>query len=113
MYFYDGNTLILTVEEPDCSGGILMRLKGQLRSETAHFIQSELEAFTTAGNGINVWIDCKEVTFACPSFYIALLNAQHTIDYFRKGQLVLRNIPDPIYQEMDDEGLTELLMIED
>lgn len=111
MLFYDGDALILTVDELDFNGGILMTLKGQLRSDTAHFIQNELDAFTTVG--MKVWLDFKDVTFAAPSFLGALLNAQQLVDFFRKGEIILKNIPDPVYREMDETGLTELLMIED
>lgn len=111
MFFYDGDVLILTVDELDYNGGIQMVLKGQLRSDTAHFIQNELDAFTTVG--MQVWLDFKEVSFAAPSFLNALLNAQQLVDFFRKGKIILKNIPDPIYQEMDETGMTELLMIEE
>lgn len=111
MFFYDGNALILTVDELDFNGGIQMVLKGQLRSDTAHFIQNELDAFTTVG--MKVWLNFKEVTFAAPSFLSALLNAQQLVDFFRKGEIILQNIPDAIYAEMDETGMTELLMIED
>lgn len=110
MFFYDGDALILTVHELDYNDGIRMVLNGQLRSDTAHFIQNELDAFTTVG--MKVWLDFKEVTFAAPSFLSALLNAQQLVDFFRKGEIILNNIPDPIYQEMDETGMTELLMIE-
>ena len=111
MFFYDDNTLILTVDELDHNGGILMALKGQLRSDTAHFIENELDAFTTVG--VKVWLDFKEVTFVAASFLAALLNAQQLVDFFRKGEIILKNIPDPIYQAMDETGMTELLMIEE
>lgn len=111
MNFYDADTLILTVEEVDYNGGILMAMKGQLRSDTAHFIQNELDAFTTVG--VKVWLDFQKITFVAPSFLGALLNAQQLIDFFRKGEVILRNIPDFVYHEMDKTGITELLMIED
>lgn len=111
MTFYDGDALILTVEELDCSDGVLMTLKGQLRSDIAHFIQNELDAFTSIG--VRVWLDFKEVTFVAPSFLAALLNAQQLVDFFRKGEITIKNIPNAIYQEMDETGITELLMIEE
>lgn len=110
MFFYDGNALILTVDELDFKGGIQMVFKGHLRSDTAHFIQNELDAFTTVG--MKVWLDFKGVTFVAPSFLNALLNAQQLVDFFRKGEIVLQNIPGVIYEEMDETGMTELLMIE-
>lgn len=111
MFFYDGDRLILTVDELDYNGGILMALKGQLSSDTVHYIHNELDAFTTVG--MKVWLDFTEVSFAAPSFLIAMLNAQQLVDFFRKGEIVLKNIPDDIYQEMDKSGMTELLIIED
>lgn len=111
MVFQDGDSQILTVDELDVNEGIQMVLKGQLRSDTVHFIQNELDAFTTIG--VKVWIDFKEVTYVAPSFLGALLNSQQLVDFFRKGEIVLRNIPDSIYQEMDKTGITELLMIEE
>lgn len=111
MRFYDGETLILTVDELDHAGDILMVLDGQLRSDTAHFIQNELDAFTSVG--VKVCLDFGKVTFVAPSFLSALLSAQKLVDHFHKGAILLRNIPDQIYQEMDETGITELLMIEE
>ena len=111
MLFYDGENLILTIEETEVDGGILMTLKGDLRSETATHIQDELDAFTTVG--VKVTIDFKEVTFLAPSVLNALLNSQQLIDFFRHGEIILRNVSDAVYQEMDETGITELLIIED
>lgn len=111
MLFYEGSTLVLTVEEKETNGKILMALKGELKSEAAHHIQDELDAFTTVG--VKVILDFREVSFIAPSVLSALLNSQQLIDYFRQGEILLTNIPDTVYQEMDDTGITELLMIED
>lgn len=111
MLFYDGDSLILTIVEEEIDNGILMTFKGNLRSDTAHHIQDELDAFTTVG--IKVTIDFKDVSFISASTLLAMLNAQQLIDFFRKGEIVLRNIPDSVYKEMDETGITELLMIED
>lgn len=109
--FYDGEELVLTMEETDTENGILMTLKGALRSDTAHHIQDELDAYTVVG--VKVTIDFKDVTFAAPSVLKALITSQQRIDFFRQGEITLRNIPDAIYREMDDTGITELLMIEE
>ena len=111
MLFYEGDTLVLTVEETDLDDGVLMKLIGALKSEATHHIQDELDAFTTVG--VKVIIDFKDVTFVSASVLYALLNAQQLVDYFRKGEIILRNISDSIYQEMDSTGITELLMIEE
>lgn len=111
MLFYEGEKLILTIDETETEGVVLMALKGSLRSEVAHHIQDELDAFTTVG--VKVTIDFKEVDFIAPSILNILLNSQQLIDFFKKGEIVLKNIPQAVYQEMDETGITELLMIED
>lgn len=111
MHFYDQDTLILSVEETETDSGILMTLKGSLRSDTAHHIQDELDAFTTVG--VRVTMDLSGVTFLAPSVLNALLNAQQLIEYLHQGELRLRKIPDTIYAEMDETGITELLVIEE
>lgn len=111
MLFYEGDTLILTVDETEVDGAIEMTLTGELRSESADHIQDELDAFTTVG--MKVTVDFGGVTFVAPSFLNALLNSQQLIDFFRHGEIILKNIPEAVYREMDDTGITELLMIEE
>lgn len=111
MLFHEGEALILTVEETETEAGVLMAFKGELRSETAYHIQDELDAFTTVG--IKVTLDFRDVTFAAPSVLNALLSSQQLIDLLSKGEILLKNIPDAIYSEMDHTGITELLMIEE
>lgn len=111
MLFYDGDTLVLTVEETDLDGGVLLTMKGEIRSDTTHHIQDELEAFISVG--LKVTIDFTDAAFIAPSVLNALLNVQQLADFFRKGEIVLRHLPDEIYQKMDANGITELLMIED
>ena len=82
-----------------------------MRSDTAHPFQDELNEFTTAG--VPVTIDFKEVAFVAPSVLNALLNVQQLVEQLHQGRIVLRNIPDAVYQEMDETGITELLMIEE
>lgn len=111
ILFYEGEKLVLTIEELENENGILMTLKGDLISEAAHHIQDELDAFTTVG--VRVTMDFGEVAFAAPSVFNGLLNSQQLIDFFRQGEIVLKNVPDVVYQEMDATGISELLMIED
>lgn len=112
MLFYDGEKLILTVEETDMEGGgVLMTLKGSLTSETAHHIQDELEAFATVGE--KVAVDFKDVTFITSSVLMGFLKAQQTVDAFRKGEMLLKNVPDFVYRQMEEIGIAELLVIEE
>lgn len=111
MLFYDGANLVLSVDETEADGGILMVLKGELRSETAQHIQHELDAFTTMG--LKVAIDFKDVTYITSSVLYALLSSQQLIDFFHKGAILLKNVPDAVYREMEETGIAELLMIDE
>lgn len=111
MLFYEGEKLILSVDEVESEGCICMVLKGNLVSDSAHHIQDELNAFTSVG--VKVVMDFKEVTFVSPSVMYVLLESQTLIDFFRKGEIVLRNISDEVYQMLYAHGITDLLMIED
>lgn len=111
MLFYDGDTLILTVDEKESDNGILIQFTGILRSDTAYHIQDELDAFTSIA--LPVTLDLSGVSFLAPSVLAALLESQQLIDYFRQGRILLRNIPDSVYREMDETGISELLMIEE
>ena len=85
MLFYKDNTLVLTIEETDSDGSMIMSFKGDLVGDTAHHIQDELDAFTTVG--VKVILDFKEVTYLAASVLNALLNAQQLIDFFRHGKV--------------------------
>lgn len=111
MLFYEEEKLILTVEETEAEGGILMKLKGNLRSDTAHHIQDELDAFVTVG--VKVIMDMKEVSFVSPSFLKGILDSQVLIDFFCKGELILRNVPAGTFRELKETGIADLLMIEE
>jgi len=110
IQFFENDTPVLTIEEPDADDGVMMILKGALKSEFADHIQDELDAYTTIG--IKVLIDFKEATFVSAALLKALLNSQQLVDYFRNNQIVLKNIPHAVYREMDKSGISELLMIE-
>lgn len=111
MLFYEGGKLVLSVDEQETDNGILMVLKGELRSETAQHIQHELDAFTAMG--VSVTMDFKEVTYISSSVLYALLSSQQLIDFFTRGSILLKNVPDAVYQEMEQTGIAELLMIEE
>ena len=110
IQFYEDESLVLTIDEQDTNDGILMRFKGALKSEFSDHIQDELDAYTTIG--MKVFIDFKEATFISASLLNALLNCQQLVDYFRNNEIILKNIPQSVYLEMDRTGISELLMIE-
>ena len=110
-FFYENDSLILTMVETDTEDGILMTLKGDLKKDTANPILDELNDFSMVN--VKVTVDFKDVTSISAAVMNALLDAQQQIDQLEQGELVLRSIPDPIYREMDKIHLTELLMIEE
>ena len=111
MLFYRDDKEVLSVEETEQDGGILMKLRGELLSECAQPLQDELANLISVG--VKVVIDFSGVEYVSAASMNAMLDSQHLIDYFRRGSLILRGVPDPVYRLMDKYGLTELLMIED
>lgn len=111
MFFYDGDRLVLTVEEPTVDGKNLMILKGELKMEAVSQIQDELDAFSSAH--IPITLDLKEVTYCSAYFLEALIQSQTFIDSIHAGEIVLRNVPDYIYDMMDKHNLVDLFYIED
>lgn len=110
MLFYDGDKLLLTAEEKDTEDGVLIILKGSMRSDVVYQIQDEVDCYSSAN--MKVTMDWKDVTYASSSALRGLLDSQKNIDSLRKGDLTLRNIPAPILRDMKEIGLTALLYIE-
>ncbi len=110
LVFWDEKGQIMTMEEDVTDSGVLIRLSGQLRSETAPHIRAELDAFTTVG--MKIILDFGEVTYAAPSVLDALQDVENRIEFFCRGGLLLRNISDEVYREMDEAGITELVPME-
>lgn len=111
MFFYDGKDLILTIIEEETDDGVLMRLSGQLRSDTTHHLQDELDAFTTVS--VKVTLDFQEVTYIAYSVMYALLNCQIRVDNMGQGRILLRNVPDEIYRELSNYHIPDMLLIEE
>lgn len=110
ILFCDGIIRILTIGEKETDEGILLELRGQLRSDVTHDFQDELIALTTVA--ANIIVDFREVTYIAPSVQHSLLTVQQKMDTLGKGTLLLRAMPDAIYQEFEKSGEAELLMIE-
>ena len=111
MLFYDGDMPVLTVEEVQIAEGILLKCTGELRSDAAHPLQDEIDAYATIG--VNVVLDLQGLTFLAYSAIYALLSCQNRIDSLGKGELRLVNVPSSIYQELDRANVTEMLLIEE
>lgn len=111
IVFKNGSAPVLTIEESETENGVLMVLKGELRSDVAHELADELTALATVG--INIVVDFAEVTYITSTILDVFLTVQQLMDSMNKGTLALRKLPDDIYREFEKTGTSELLMIED
>ena len=105
----DGRTL-LTVEEKEEDGRIMVGLTGVLRGDMEQVFKDELIALMTVGK--DVVLDCRGLQYMASSCQDALLSTQQTADSMERGTLTLRNVPEKIYAEFQKTNLHELLMIE-
>ena len=110
-FFYDDENLILTMVLELKDDVVKILLQGELRSDVAHALQDDLIAMVTAGK--NIILDFSGATYIAPSIQYALQMIQHKIDTLKKGSLLLRKLPESIYQELEQTGASEQLMIEE
>lgn len=101
---------ILTVQETVSDREVLVAVKGSLRSDTEQYFQDELVALSTVG--MDIVVDCKELTYIANACQLALLTVQQKMDDMGKGTLTLRNVPREILADFEKTNLHELLMIE-
>ena len=109
--YYQGDRLILTMEEPEKDGRVFMILKGELTMLVAPQVLDELDDFSSAG--VPVTMDLKEVTYCSATALNLLVGSQSLIDSFQRGDLILTNVPDPIYEMMDSHNIADLFYIEE
>ena len=106
----DGKETILTVRETGENNQVTVALSGSLRRDAEPFIQDELIALTTVG--VDIVLDCKELTYISSACQLALLGVQKRTDSMQRGSLTLRNVPPEIYADFEKTNLHELLAIE-
>lgn len=111
IVFYNGSEQVLSIKEEETETGILMTFQGELRSDVAHELLDELVAFATIGAA--VVMDFEGVTFITPTILDVLLTAQQTMDRIGKGAMLLKKIPPQIYQQFENTGTSELIMIQE
>ena len=110
IVFYNANTQVLSILEEEREDGVLLTLRGELRSDVAHELLDELTALATVG--VQVTLDFAEVTFITATILDVLLTVQQTMDAMGKGSLVLRKLKPDIYHQFEKTGTSELLIIE-
>lgn len=106
----EGGQTVVSVKETIEDNTVLVQLSGALRSDTEHYFQDELIALSTVG--IDIVVDCKDLSYIANSCQIALLTVQQRMDSMNRGSLTLRNVPPSIYADFEKTNLHELLMIE-
>ena len=106
----DDSGQILSVRETEQDDRIRIILEGSLKSETAHDFEDELTAFAVLG--MDLLVDFEKVTYLSSACTRVLLQIQQKIDGTGKGSLILKNLPDPIRDEMEKTGVLELLLTE-
>lgn len=109
IIIYDGTTKILTLDAKETDDGVLIKLQGELRSETEHEVQDTLIALITVGS--KVVVDFAEVTYLSLAVVNALLLAQQKTESMRKGHLLLRNLNNEVYDVLASTGASEQLWI--
>lgn len=110
IVFTEGAAHVLTMTEKETDEGVVISLKGSLRSDVANDVLDELIAMTTVG--ADVFLEFQDVAYVAPSVQHSLLIVQQKMDSMKKGTLTLRKMPDEIYREFEKSGEADLLMIE-
>ena len=111
IIYRNGSLPVLTIEESETENGIVMALKGELRSDVAHELMDELTALATVG--VSIFVEFSGVTYITSTILDVFLSIQQLMDTMKKGSLVLCKMPPAVYQEFEKTGTAELLMIED
>lgn len=110
IHLMDGALTVLSMEEIMEPGKALVRFSGNLCSDTVHDVKDELMAMTMMG--VEITLDLQQVQSICAACQHVFLQIQQKIDERGKGRLILTKLPDAIFTQLDEVGLTSLLEIE-
>lgn len=110
VLYLDGEQCVLEIREEEKDGKAWLYLKGELRSELTHDFQDELTALVIVG--VPVVLDFQVLSYFSASAGDVLVEIQQKIDAMGKGELLIRNVPEAIYEkDFIKTGLAELLWI--
>ena len=107
----DGKNIVLAMEEKQEEQTLTIILKGNLRSETLHSFQDELSAL--ASFGLDIVLECKEVSYISAACVDALIRIQQKMDDVGKGSLTILDLPEEILSEWKMKGINQVLMVEE
>lgn len=106
----DGEEIVMIMHEVKKDNVFEIALEGSLKSDVVHDLQDELESLVLMGFGLRV--DLQKVTYVSPSCEKAFVDIQRLIDKSENGSIVLCKLPQPIQQQFERSGMSELLVIE-
>jgi anti-anti-sigma factor len=95
---------IATKEFKRCA---VIEVSGRIDSATAPQLAGVLDDFTDEGQH-NLVLDMGDVDFISSAGLRVLINTQKTCQRLNRGELVLANVPEPIYEAFDLAGFIAL-----
>jgi anti-anti-sigma regulatory factor len=101
---------ILSVEETAENKKVVIRLTGNLRSDTVFFFKDELFALATADSDIT--LDCEALSTISNGCQKGLIEAQQLMDNLGRGTLTITRLPEKIYDDFRASGVAGALEIE-
>lgn len=111
LEFRRGEDILLSVQPQPKEQAMVLKLTGEIVSDTVYTLQDELESYLSLG--IRVELDFSQVTFLSTAGQEMLLNIQQFSEDIHRGELRLVRVPDAIYNELDSLNITEHLLIDD
>ncbi len=85
----------------------VIEVSGRIDSATAPQLAGTLTDFTDEGQ-CNLVLDMGDVDFISSAGLRVLINTQKTCHRLNRGELVLANVPEPIYEAFDLAGFVAL-----
>lgn len=85
----------------------LVKVTGRVDSQTAPQLEETLKAITEA-NRFNIVLDLKEVNFVSSAGLRTMIATQKTCKRWNRGELVLAQVPQRIYETLDLAGFVPL-----
>jgi len=82
---------------------VLLNISGRIDSSTAPKLQESLNEVMTEGS-YRIVLDLKQVDFVSSAGLWVLVNAQKKCKRFNRGELVLADVPQRIYDALDLAG---------
>lgn len=111
LEFHRGDERLLRSQPQPREHSIVLKLTGEIVSDTVYPLQDELESYLSLG--ICVELDFAEVTFLSTAGQEMLLNVQQFAENVRGCEMRLVHVPDAIYDALDSLNITEHLLIDD